>query len=84
MSEEKIKCLHENCVNEVFAYGICQQCFNQWYYQSYIRVNAHGWICKGRKSKFKHDYENPIHSNYDLIHDFNSIGPGNKLKGWEE
>ena len=79
-----MKCIYEGCPGIAVNNGLCLSCFNSFYQKVFKRINQPGHHIKGREIIFKHDYQNPIHSNYDLIHDFNSIGPGHKLKGMQE
>lgn len=77
------KCVYTGCVKEQYLEGLCDSCYNSFYLNAKKRVSMPGHEIKGRTPVYKHDYQNPIHSNYDLIHDMNSIGPGHKLKQWD-
>ena len=78
-----MKCLFTGCVNDQHSDGLCYSCHKRFYEQAKERVSKPNHCIKGRMPEYKHDYQNPIHSNYDLIHDMNSIGPGHKLKDWD-
>jgi len=78
-----VKCLYTGCVNPEYQDGLCSSCHARFYKEAKERTSKIGHTIKGRIPVYKHDYQNPIHSNYDLIHDMNSIGPGHKLKDWD-
>lgn len=78
-----MKCLYTGCLGEQYKEGLCVCCYNSFYIKAKERVSNPGHTIKGRMPVYKHDYQNPIRSNYDLIHDMNSIGPGHKLKEWD-
>lgn len=79
----ELKCLHCNCQNKQFKNGFCFSCHKSFYDKAKERINKPNHKIIGRLPVYNHDYQNPIQSNYDLIHDLNSIGPGHKLKQWD-
>ena len=77
-----MKCLYFGCVRQAITEGLCDSCYKATS-QARERVKDPSHRIKGRMPIYKHDYQNPIHSNYDLISDMNSIGPGHKLIEWD-